>query len=372
MRDHTSKAFQPNYKDFCIVGLLGKNQIEIKDNHGHTTKVHHRDVKRIPMTEKVCQLYEEEQVGKVREGRKAVPYNKIPDLGWDIAETQLQEDYKQIDVQENSENYNPHPTLPLQTMITIATVITTLLEKIITNLQEIPETMRKAVQVIKDTTTKISRNKLFQNIKKSNKTAVLVVNKATSMTDHTSHMKQTHATNRNTQKSPSTQKLNDEYNRSYQSYTSRTRNDTYNSYDQLQDSFRHFMQRPCKDTETPEHKTLNNALVPTNEVLSTTWKLSKATPLHIHNAEIRQDSETILFQGAKPEDQHTRKILGTLSWVYKPSDILMVIGSSNPCWLYRLQNLCPTKIGSIEMDIPPSNAIRSMITLVKQFSLQTQ
>ena len=61
IRDHTSKAFQPKYKDFCIVGLCGKNQIEIKDNHGHTTKVHRRDVKKIPMTEKVCQLYEEEQ-----------------------------------------------------------------------------------------------------------------------------------------------------------------------------------------------------------------------------------------------------------------------------------------------------------------------
>ena len=87
IRDHTSKAFQPKYKDFCIVGLLGKNQIEIKDNHSHTTKVHHRDIKKIPMTEKVCQLYEEEQVGKVREGRKAVPKIKMPDLGWDIAET---------------------------------------------------------------------------------------------------------------------------------------------------------------------------------------------------------------------------------------------------------------------------------------------
>ena len=92
VRDHISKAFQPKYKDFCIVGLLGKNQIEIKDNHGHTTKVHHRDVKKIPMTEKVCQLYEEQQTGKVREGRKAVPSSKMPDLGWDIAETQLQTD----------------------------------------------------------------------------------------------------------------------------------------------------------------------------------------------------------------------------------------------------------------------------------------
>ena len=46
VRDHTSKVFQPKYKDFCITGLLGKNQVEIKDNHGHTTKVHRRDVKK--------------------------------------------------------------------------------------------------------------------------------------------------------------------------------------------------------------------------------------------------------------------------------------------------------------------------------------
>ena len=87
IRDHTSKAFQPKYNYFCIVGLLGKNQVEIKDNHGHITKVHHRDVKKIPMTEKVYKLYEEEQIGKMREGRKAVPTSKMPDLGWDIAET---------------------------------------------------------------------------------------------------------------------------------------------------------------------------------------------------------------------------------------------------------------------------------------------
>ena len=110
LRDHTSKALKPKYKDFCIIGLLGKNQVEIKDNHGHTTKVHHRDVKEIPMTEKVCKLYEEEQIGKTREGRKAVPTNKMPDLGWDIAETQL--------VHENQEDNDPHKTPPLQTLVT--------------------------------------------------------------------------------------------------------------------------------------------------------------------------------------------------------------------------------------------------------------
>ena len=97
VRNHTSTAFQPKYKDFCIIGHLGKNQVEIKDNHGHVTKVHRRDVKNIPMTEKVCKVYEEEQVGKMREGRKAVPTNKMPDLGWDIAETQLIQENQRVD-----------------------------------------------------------------------------------------------------------------------------------------------------------------------------------------------------------------------------------------------------------------------------------
>ena len=44
------------------------------------------------MTEKVCNLYEEEQVGKTREGRKAVQAKKMPDLKWDIAETQSLEE----------------------------------------------------------------------------------------------------------------------------------------------------------------------------------------------------------------------------------------------------------------------------------------
>ena len=43
-RDHTSKAFQPKYKDFCIVIIIGKNQVEFKDNHGHTMKIHCKDV----------------------------------------------------------------------------------------------------------------------------------------------------------------------------------------------------------------------------------------------------------------------------------------------------------------------------------------
>ena len=199
VRDHTSKAFQPKYKDFCILGLFGKNQIEIKDNHGHTTKVYCRDVKRIPMTEKVCQLYEEKQTGKVREGRKAVPSSKMPDLGWDIAETQLKTDGRKMEVQKNAETNNSLTALPLQVMIAIAIIITAILEHIIAYVKEIPGAANKAAQVVKSTTTKASRNKLFQNIKKSYKTAVLVITIATNTTKRTSRMNQHRTANRNTQ-----------------------------------------------------------------------------------------------------------------------------------------------------------------------------
>ena len=174
IRDHTSKAFQPKYKDFCIVGLLGKNQVEIKDNHGHTTKVHHRDVKKIPMTEKVCKLYEEEQIGKTREGRKAVPTNKMPDLGWDIAETQL--------VHENQENNDPHKASPLQTLLSVIIMLITVLEYMTTYAKEIA---KKTVQAVKSTITKASHNELLQNIKDAYKTAMLAVTIVTNTTDRT-------------------------------------------------------------------------------------------------------------------------------------------------------------------------------------------
>ena len=94
-------------------------------------------------------------------------------------------------------------------------------------------------------------------------------------------------------------------------------------------------ERPNREMEIPKHKTLNNILVPTNEASSTTWKLSENhPPPHIHNAEICQDSKTILLWGSKLENQHTRKTRRILSWVYKPSDNPIVIGGGNPCWSY--------------------------------------
>ena len=99
VRDHTSKVFQPKYKDFCITGFLGKNQVEVKDNHGHATKVHRRDVKKIPMTDKISQIYEEEQVNKTRNGRKLVSDSKMPKLHWNL---EKQETTHQKEVQEIS------------------------------------------------------------------------------------------------------------------------------------------------------------------------------------------------------------------------------------------------------------------------------
>ena len=211
IRDHTSKAFQQKYKDFCIVGLLGKNQVEIKDNHGHITKVHRRDIKKIPMTEKVCKLYKEEQTGKTREGRKAVPTSKMPDLGWDIAETQL--------LQENQKESNSNMTPPLQTLVMIIILIIAIVKQMTTQIKEIA---KRAVQVTENTIKKASHNKILQNIKDFHRTTMLAITIATNTTNHTNHSGQAQINNRNTQNSPGTRKLNDEYDESYQLLTSRT------------------------------------------------------------------------------------------------------------------------------------------------------
>ena len=178
--DHTSKAFQPKYKDFCIIGLLGKNQVEVKDNHGHTTKVHHRDMKRIPMTEKICQLYEEEQMGKVREGRKAVPTHEMPELGWDIAESDIQTIPKTT--QQDSQQ-TPHT---LQIMITIAILIAAVLECIKTHIQKIPTLIRTMTKATKGASRRINNTRFIRNIRESYNKARLAVTIAMDTTSGTS------------------------------------------------------------------------------------------------------------------------------------------------------------------------------------------
>ena len=232
VRHHTSKAFQPKYKDFCIVGLLGKNQVEIKDNHGHVTKVHCRDVKKIPMTEKVCKLYEEEQTGKTREGRKVVPNSKMPDLAWDIAETQL--------TQEAQKENNPNMTPPLQTLVTVIILIIAIVKQTTTQIKKIA---KKATQVIENVTKEASRNKIIKNIKDFHRTLTLAKTIATNMTDRTNHKEQVQINNKTIRYSPGTRKLNDEYNELYQSLTSRTYSYCDNKYDQSQHKFPHILRK---------------------------------------------------------------------------------------------------------------------------------
>ena len=179
VRDHTSKAFQPKYKDFCKVGLLGKNQVEIKDNHSHITKVHCRDVKKIPMTEKVCKLYEQEQIGKTREGRRVVPNSKMPNLAWDIAETQLTQEAQK----ENNSNMTP----PLQTLVTVIILIIAIVKQTITQIRKIT---KKAVQAIENMTKEVSHNNIIRNIKDFPRAITSAITITTNTTDRTNHRKQ--------------------------------------------------------------------------------------------------------------------------------------------------------------------------------------
>ena len=211
VRDHTSKAFQPKYKDFCIVILLGKNQVEIKDNHGHVTKVHHRDIKKIPMTEKGCKLYEEEQTGKTRKRRKAVSNSKMPDLAWDIAETQLTQGVHK----ENDPNMTP----PLQTLVTVIILIIAIVTQITTQIKKIA---KKTTQVIENATRRASRNKIIKNIKDSHRTLTSAIALAKNTTNRTNHKEQVQINNKTARYSPGTRKLNDKYDKSYQSLTFRT------------------------------------------------------------------------------------------------------------------------------------------------------
>ena len=213
IRDHTSKAFQPKYKDFCIVGLLGKNQIEIKDNHGHITKVHRKDMKKIPMTEKVCQLYEEEQLGKTREGRKAVPANKMPELGWDIAEI--------LEIQEKRQKTNNTP-LALRTIVTIIIIISVIVRLSTTQLGKLAMFLKEAVIM----TLRTSRNVYEQNIKRLHNTTIAAIAITTSMINCIDRDKMNPNNDRYSHISVNSRKPNDEYDYSYRSHPPR-RSGTY-------------------------------------------------------------------------------------------------------------------------------------------------
>ena len=165
------------------------------------------------MTEKGCKLYEEEQAGKTREGRKAVPNSKMPDLAWVLAETQL--------TQEAKRDNNPNMTPPLQTLVTVIILIIAIMKQTTSQIKKIT---KKAMQVIENVTKEASRNKVIKNIKDFYRTTTSVITIATNTTDHTNHKRQVQINNKTTRYPPGTRKLNNEYDELYQSLTSRTYN----------------------------------------------------------------------------------------------------------------------------------------------------
>ena len=171
------------------------------------------------MTEKVCKLYEEEQIGKIREGRKEVPNSKMPNLAWEIAETQL--------TQEAQTENNTNVTQLLQTLIMVIVLIIAIVKQITTQIKEITQ---KITQVIENVTKKASDYKIIKNIKDFHRTLTATKTLATNATDRTNHREQVQINNKTTRYFPGTRKLNDEYDESYQSLTSRTDSYCDNQY----------------------------------------------------------------------------------------------------------------------------------------------
>ena len=117
-------------------------------------------------------------------------------------------------------------TPSLQAIIAVVIMLVTILEHITTHVKEITKLAKRTVQAVRSLTTKVSQNKLLQNIKDSYKTATLAITIVTNAMDRRNCSKKPPTTNRNTQISLDTRKLNNEYGRSYQVHNPST---PYNS-----------------------------------------------------------------------------------------------------------------------------------------------
>ena len=63
--------------------MAGENQVIVKDNHGHETKVHRRDLKVIDSDTKVAEMYDELRKEGRRYAQHCIPVKQIPDLEWE-------------------------------------------------------------------------------------------------------------------------------------------------------------------------------------------------------------------------------------------------------------------------------------------------
>ena len=87
VRDQDSKVFKPKYLDYCVVKMAGKNQVIVKDNHGHETKVHRKDLKVIDSDAKVEEMHEELRKEGRRDAQCCMPVKQIPNLKWEKEKT---------------------------------------------------------------------------------------------------------------------------------------------------------------------------------------------------------------------------------------------------------------------------------------------
>ena len=68
--------------------MAGKNQVTVKDNHGHGTKVHRRDLKVIESDTKVAEMYDELRKEGRRDAQHCMPVKQIPDFNWEKEKTE--------------------------------------------------------------------------------------------------------------------------------------------------------------------------------------------------------------------------------------------------------------------------------------------
>ncbi|MCV6574613.1 MAG: hypothetical protein OIF58_02665, partial [Cohaesibacter sp.] len=157
--------------------------------------------------------YEEEQLGKTREGRKAVPANKMPELGWDIAET--------MEIKENRQKTNNIP-LALQTIVTIIIIISVIVRLSTTQLGKLAMFLKEAVI----TTIGISRNIYKQIMKRLHNTTIAAIAIATSTMNCIDRDTMNPNNDKDSHTSVNSRKPNDEYDYSYRSHPPR-RSGTY-------------------------------------------------------------------------------------------------------------------------------------------------
>ena len=85
--------------------MKGKNQVLVKDNHGHETKVHRIDLKLIDSDVKIAELYAELRAMGTRDAQHCMAVKQIPDLGWKTPEEAVTE--------KDLENKTPQQSGPI-------------------------------------------------------------------------------------------------------------------------------------------------------------------------------------------------------------------------------------------------------------------